>query len=221
MKLQLANATKSTRHQEVETPPIPETNSFFGPAPKVSGAWRAPLIAACLLLLAGTSRAEEAPLTQPAGSSSLLRAVRSLLAKGEFVIPKMLSNAPGRNVEYYAVVAEKDSTPRAFIYPSRDWCEGIKGHGGRLELAVRVKPTGELEQFAFVFQRESPGYLKRCEEWFKNLTGRNIFTPPEDTEEVDTVTGATMTSRAVLEILRRSGRKFSAALKEQTASPAP
>jgi hypothetical protein len=57
--------------------------------------------------------------------------------------------------------------------------------------------------------RETPVYLERLVGWREELAGRNIF-GPRAFAGVDALTGATMSSRAVLSTLDIAGRRFAA-----------
>ncbi len=110
--------------------------------------------------------------------------------------------------------------PDGYVFPTAPLTSGVSGYAGPVELAVRVDSQGRLVGLQVVRSRETPSYLKLVEAWFEQLVGRNVF-DQEGLQGVDTVSGATITSRAVLRTLRQAGPRFAAvALGRGTAEPA-
>jgi len=58
-----------------------------------------------------------------------------------------------------------------------------------------------------VQSNETPAYLELLDRWSESLSGRRLF-QPDAFADIDTVTGATVSSKAVLSALQRSGQKF-------------
>ncbi|MBN2143533.1 MAG: 4Fe-4S binding protein, partial [Candidatus Aureabacteria bacterium] len=98
---------------------------------------------------------------------------------------------------------------------------GIEGYGGPIHLAVKTSSSGELIDFKILRSNETSGYLDQLEKWKKNLLGKNIF---NDTafHGVDGISGATITSCAILNILQEAGKKMAKCLLKNTkAESAP
>jgi hypothetical protein len=70
-----------------------------------------------------------------------------------------------------------------------------------------VDDGGTLRGFQVLRCRETPAYLAMTRSWQEGLRGRDLF-GPDPFEDVDAVTGATLTSMAILRTLERGGRRF-------------
>ena len=78
-----------------------------------------------------------------------------------------------------------------------------------MNLAVYVDAAGKLIDFHLVKSNETPAYLEMLNSWWKSLYGRRLF-ESRPFANVDAVTGATVSSEAVLVALQTSGHKFAA-----------
>jgi len=91
-----------------------------------------------------------------------------------------------------------------------------KGLWGKIVAVIGTDSSGELRGLSILDQNETPGLGGRIgEKWFKDqVRGRKgtLKMNPEGTrsgapDEIDAITGATVTSRAMLEMLNRAVRK--------------
>ncbi len=101
----------------------------------------------------------------------------------------------------------------------------VHGYGGPLNLLVALDETGRLRGTRHVESRETPSYVADIDTWLATLTGRELRDAPLTLEQVDALTGATVTSRAALESINRVAREAGGALFGQrfggAATPAP
>jgi len=95
---------------------------------------------------------------------------------------------------------------RLYVFPSAPFADA-PGYGGPIHLAIRIDPEGNLEEFRVVRSRETPAYLALVEPWARKLLGRSLL-DADPFADVDAVSGATLTSRAMLRTLRQAGRAF-------------
>lgn len=90
-----------------------------------------------------------------------------------------------------------------------------QGYGGRIRLLVGIDPAGNIAAVAVVEQRETPGIGDRIlaakSDWIRVFTGRSRNDPPPTRWQVrsdggafDQITGATISSRAVVRQVRRA-----------------
>ncbi|MBN2133740.1 MAG: 4Fe-4S binding protein [Sedimentisphaerales bacterium] len=114
----------------------------------------------------------------------------------------------GRRMRYYTV-AEPNEPSAGYIFASRDLAPGVRGFGGRIDLAVRTDASGKLLDFLIVRSNETPSYLELLGGWLDSLKGRDLFVA-EPFAGIEAVTGATVSSEAVLAALRESSRRFAA-----------
>ncbi|MBI2439946.1 MAG: 4Fe-4S binding protein [Lentisphaerae bacterium] len=112
----------------------------------------------------------------------------------------------GQTLDFF-LLPETNALERSYIVSSEKLAGDISGYGGPITLAVRVAPDGRLEDFRIIDSNETPAYLDALAAWFQKLVGKKLFGSAA-LEGVDAVTGATMTSAAIIRILRKSGQSF-------------
>ena len=86
----------------------------------------------------------------------------------------------------------------------------VRGYGGPMNLLLSVSETGAIRGIKLVQSKETPSYIKGIEAWLARFRGRSVLGPLN--EEVDTLTGATISARAVTDILRKTGSRIAAPL---------
>ncbi len=113
----------------------------------------------------------------------------------------------GRRVNYFRVWDANDKLT-GYIFSSEDLAPEVRGFGGKINLAAYVDdPNGQLIGFHMIRSNETPAYLELLGQWRDSLTGRHLF-QPEPFADVHAVTGATVSSEAILSALQTSGRRF-------------
>jgi len=112
-----------------------------------------------------------------------------------------------REINYYNVYDSNEQSA-GYIFGSADLAPQVRGFGGKINLAIYVDTTGRLINFHIIRSNETPAYLEMLTQWRQLLKDRILFAS-KPFVDVDTVTGATVSSRAVLEALEISGNKFS------------
>lgn len=85
-----------------------------------------------------------------------------------------------------------------------------EGFGGPVILGFHVASDGSLRALRVLAHNETPAYYARTEVWQRSLIGRNLF-DADALATCDTVTGATVTSRAILDTLAQAGVVIQAA----------
>jgi electron transport complex protein RnfG len=109
----------------------------------------------------------------------------------------------------------------------------LGGYSGTIALLVAVDPAGRLLGVRVTGHRETPGLgdfiEERRSEWIRGFDGRSLAEPPaarwqvrKDGGEFDHYTGATITSRAVVEAVRNAllfVERHRAALYAEPAEP--
>jgi spermidine synthase len=109
---------------------------------------------------------------------------------------------------YYEVLSAAGET-EGYVWNTAALAKDVRGYGGPITLAVYVDREGVLRDFRIVESHETPVYLDRLALWPRQLPGRNLFAA-SPFSGVDAVSGATMTSEALLKTLELSGRQFAA-----------
>jgi spermidine synthase len=82
----------------------------------------------------------------------------------------------------------------------------VKGYGGPINLLLSVSEDGAVRGVKIVESRETPSYLKGMDSWLTIFQGRSLFESADD--GIDALSGATITCRAVTEILSKTGSRI-------------
>jgi predicted membrane-bound spermidine synthase len=79
----------------------------------------------------------------------------------------------------------------------------VRGYAGPINLLVSVDEAGILRGVRYVESDETPAYIADMDKWLAALSGRDISNPLT-LDEVDSLSGATISSRAALESINRA-----------------
>ena len=190
------------KHEKIHSPVAPIFNLrkigyiLFGIAASV-------VLCSNLLTVAGKSLRPNLPLY----------AAKSLA--GDKIIEQASANlADGKSINYYKVYETKDKVS-GYIFSSLDFAPQVRGFGGAMNLAVHVDTQGKLIDFNILRSNETPSYLEMLAKWRDNLKQRILF-QPQPFAGVDAVTGATISSKAILSSLQLAGQKFAGEVLKQT-----
>lgn len=95
--------------------------------------------------------------------------------------------------------AEKGGKVVAYVVPSES-----RGYGGEIKMLVAVKPTGEVIDYSITSSNETPGLGDNASKepfrgQFKDKKEANLTVTkePSDKDDIQAMTGATISSRAV------------------------
>ncbi|MHC4149438.1 MAG: 4Fe-4S binding protein [Planctomycetota bacterium] len=113
-----------------------------------------------------------------------------------------------RKIKYFEVY-ETQEQPTGYIFSSQQMAPDVRGFGGKMNLAIYTDAGGKLIDFHIIRSNETPSYLELLDQWRGLLTDHQLFSP-EPFANIDAVTGATVSSKAVLLALQQSGHKFTA-----------
>lgn len=112
----------------------------------------------------------------------------------------------GKTATYFKTYDANDKLT-GFIFSSDDFAGKVSGFAGKFNIAVFADVNGGLIDFHIVRSNETPSYLDMLSEWFGSLKGRDIFRP-EPFANIDAVTGATVSSKAIIQSVAQSGAAF-------------
>jgi NosR/NirI family transcriptional regulator, nitrous oxide reductase regulator len=87
----------------------------------------------------------------------------------------------------------------------------VKGFGGPINLLISVDRAGAVRGVRYIDSNETPSYIEGIERWLKGIEGQDLAAGPLTLQRVDAMSGATVTSRAVLEAINRSARRATGA----------
>jgi len=116
-------------------------------------------------------------------------------------------------------VFDANDRPTGYIFSSEDLAPEVRGFGGKINLAVYVDdPNGSLIGFHMIRSNETPVYLELLSQWSDSLIGRNLF-QSEPFADIQAVTGATVSSEAIVSALQVSGQRFTAEVLVRPTEP--
>lgn len=124
-----------------------------------------------------------------------------------------------RKINYFRVY-DADEKLNGFVFSSADLAPEVTGFGGKINLAVYVDSAGKLIGFNITSSNETPSYLERLTQWRQLLLGRQLF-QPEPFTGINATTGATISSKAILSALEKSGIRFAAEVLGNAPPPSP
>jgi spermidine synthase len=137
-----------------------------------------------------------------------------ILAGDKYIERASASLTSGKKIDYYKVYETKDELD-GYIFSSQDLAPQVRGFGGKMNLAVRVDAQGRLIDFNILQSNETPSYIELLSKWYDNLKQRTLFESHPFTG-IDAVTGATVSSEAVLSSLELAGQNFAGEVLKQT-----
>lgn len=124
------------------------------------------------------------------------------------LVAETATREDGSELQYWRVPDSEDGG--GFVFSTESLANGVYGYGGPVVMAVYVDRDGTLRDLRIVESRETPAYVESLRGWLQGLPGHNVF-QPSGLEGVDAVTGATITSEAILRSLRQAGPWFALA----------
>jgi predicted membrane-bound spermidine synthase/Na+-translocating ferredoxin:NAD+ oxidoreductase RnfG subunit len=127
---------------------------------------------------------------------------------GQLRIESAVKTIPdtGKSATYFKVF-DANEKPAGFIFSSEDFAPEVRGFGGKINLAIFTDDEGKLINFLILSSNETPSYLDMLNNWFGRLKDRNIY-EQNPFAKIDAVTGATISSKAILDSLAESGSVF-------------
>ncbi len=96
----------------------------------------------------------------------------------------------------------------------------VRGHAGPVNLLVSVDRKGVLRGVQYLQSHETPSYITGIDAWLDGLAGRNLAGSALSLQDVDAMSGATITSRAVLKSINRAARAGGQTAFGKTFAPA-
>jgi len=129
-----------------------------------------------------------------------------------------------RKINYFSVCDANDKLT-GYVFSSEDLAPEVRGFGGKMNLSIYVDTAGRLINFHIIRSNESPAYLDLLSQpdanemvWVDHLKGRKLFRL-QPFADVDSVTGATVSSEAIFSALETSGHRFASQVLGHTLEP--
>ncbi len=166
-------------------------------------------VVVCSNLLADAAAHLKPSLPQPAAQA---------LAGAQNIRQNTVSLSDGSRKISYFTVHDESANVTGYIFSSEDLAPQVRGFGGKMNLAICIDAAGKLINFHIIRSNETPSYLELLTKWCRLLPGRRLF-GPEPFADVDAVTGATISSKAILAALQTSGQRFATQILGQPVQP--
>ena len=98
-----------------------------------------------------------------------------------------------------------DQTVIGYLYIGK-----ANGYGGSMKIATAVDIKGRIVGAVIIDQKETPSFLKKvlANRLFETLTGKSVSDPIIMGQDVDGITGATYSSRAVISAVSESAHRI-------------
>jgi predicted membrane-bound spermidine synthase/Na+-translocating ferredoxin:NAD+ oxidoreductase RnfG subunit len=146
-------------------------------------------------------------------------AAQSLAGNARLEPASMVSGEDGRKINYFRVYDNNDKL-NGYIFSSADLAPEVSGFGGKMNLAVYVDASGRLIDFHIISSNETPAYLELLSQW-RGLLGKHQLFQPEPFVGINAMTGATISSKAILSALEKSGHRFAGEVLNRVSTPLP
>lgn len=111
--------------------------------------------------------------------------------------------------------------PDSALLASMAAVSGVSGYAGPINLALGIDRNGQLLGVRYLESGETPAYIAGIHRWLGSLAGMDLADAPLTLERVDGISGATVTSRAVLETINRAAAITSRAAFGTATPPEP
>lgn len=141
---------------------------------------------------------------QAPADDGLAIAVRALVPEGH-LLARQVDLSDAQDLDYWEVTQGQQVL--GYVFASRDLCEPVYGYGGEMELLAYVDPAGRLLDYRLTRQNETPRFLQWIAPWMEALKGKTVFGDAA-LADVDTVSGATFSTRAIRSLLSQTGPRF-------------
>ncbi len=125
---------------------------------------------------------------------------------------------------YYKVYQQDPQTHQktqiGIAYLTKDIVPDERGYNGPIEMMVGCDLDGTISHVHLIQHSETTSLVGKLEEFLGQFIGKNINSPFQLDQDVDGITGATITSKAVAQTISKSLDIItSSVLKKQTIEP--
>jgi len=101
------------------------------------------------------------------------------------------------------------------VFVTTDVAPQVKGYGGSIRIMAGMDTQGTLTGIRVLSHSETASYTGDLTIFAEQFASKNISDPLELGSDIDAITGATMTSQAMTEAVRKSARKIAQSVFEK------
>ncbi|MCM8819354.1 MAG: FMN-binding protein [Candidatus Omnitrophica bacterium] len=121
-----------------------------------------------------------------------------------------------QNEPFYAYICEIEGK-KEYIVETDKYVSGIVGFSGPIKLAITLTEDGNIVKIKVLEHKETTYYVKNLDKFLMQFEGRFIK-EKFSTQNIDTMTGATITSTAIIDIINEVGRQIKDKLEQKSTS---
>ena len=127
----------------------------------------------------------------------------------------------GANIYSKREAPEDGVTVEGHFFNTKDIAPEVGGFGGHIEMLVELNRDGSIKEVDVLSHNETPSYAAGISEpeFLEQFKGKGVDDGFIVGEDVDAITGATISSRAVAEILRTCLERINKKDKAQSRHP--
>ncbi len=92
-----------------------------------------------------------------------------------------------------------------YIVFSHFFAPHITGYGGPFKILIQLTHDSKIKKLHIISHNETPAWIDKIDSWIKNLNGYKI-SEEQSISEIHAVTGATYTTKAIIKILKKTGK---------------
>jgi NosR/NirI family transcriptional regulator, nitrous oxide reductase regulator len=115
-------------------------------------------------------------------------------------------------ISYYSIYDKKEKLI-GYIFRTKDFSKLITGYAGPINMMTYLCPEGKVQNFVVVDSNETPSYLNEVMKKKNTFIGQRAYN--NEKYQLNAITGATVTSTAISEILHHSGNNFYSSLNSK------
>lgn len=102
--------------------------------------------------------------------------------------------------------AHEKQPGRTVALASAPTSRDIRGYAGPINLLLAIDEHANLTGVQYIDSNETPAYIFGIQAWLDQLSGRNLQNRPLKIEEIDALSGATLSSKAALATINRTAQ---------------
>jgi len=110
-----------------------------------------------------------------------------------------------QEIPFKAMVCESGAG-REYLIETKDIAPEIKGFGGPINVQMRIKDDGAIKEIKVLEHNETSSYLGGLADFLKQFIGKKM-NRNFSRENIDVITGATITSQAIIDIVNKTAER--------------
>ncbi len=124
------------------------------------------------------------------------------------------ANCEKKNTPFPYYIAYKSSKTKTlsdikgYAFITTELAPKIKGFSGPIKIIVGISPSGKIQNLKILEQSETPSYVGNLDKFIVQFKGKKATEPLRLGIDIDGITHATVTSKAITSSIRKGLKKF-------------